>query len=276
MRFCWIGIIIPLLALSGPAPAAADSVMEYGVPWWFLLFSAFLIILLFCFWFLNKKRQETEERLSRKTRKLNLYTQLIQYEIGANLIHLKGYIQTARDFSREPDTISLLHKADTIATAIGDAVEHTKLLRAIGEQNPVWNDLTEAFRVAKSHYPVLSTRFDIRVTGLFVLADPVFEFIFSLLIDDSLKYNKHISLISLSWHRDDDHVVLVYQDDGIGIAHDRKEEIFLGIDQEGGGHKLIIIREILALLEMDIHETGSGGKGARFEIRMPNSRCRVQ
>ncbi|PKL60064.1 MAG: histidine kinase, partial [Methanomicrobiales archaeon HGW-Methanomicrobiales-4] len=83
-------------------------------------------------------------------------------------------------------------------------------------------------------------------------------------------YGDTITRISSSWYQNEEHVVWVFEDNGIGIPETMKDRIF----KKGVGHNtglgLFLIREILDITGIRICETGLEGKGARFEIIIPD------
>ena len=69
--------------------------------------------------------------------------------------------------------------------------------------------------------------------------------------------------------------MIFFEDDGIGIPQEKKEQIFLrseGTSASKGG--LIFVREILDITGITITETGEPGKGARFEMTVPKGMYR--
>jgi signal transduction histidine kinase len=64
-------------------------------------------------------------------------------------------------------------------------------------------------------------------------------------------------------------ITLIFEDDGPGIPGDCKETIF----QRGAGSRtstgLFMVREILEITGITIRETGTFGRGARFEMEIP-------
>ncbi|MEI6795592.1 MAG: ATP-binding protein, partial [Methanomassiliicoccales archaeon] len=71
-----------------------------------------------------------------------------------------------------------------------------------------------------------------------------------------------------------DVLVLVYEDDGIGIPATDKAAIFQSGYGNNTGLGLHLAREILSITGISISETGETGKGARFEIAVPAGRWR--
>jgi signal transduction histidine kinase len=66
----------------------------------------------------------------------------------------------------------------------------------------------------------------------------------------------------------------VWEDNGIGVADDEKDLIFERGFGKNTGLGLFLSREILSLTEITIRETGTPGKGVRFEITVPKGHYR--
>jgi len=64
-------------------------------------------------------------------------------------------------------------------------------------------------------------------------------------------------------------LVIIIEDDGIGIPLDEKQKIFNKGFGKNTGYGLFLVREILNITNISIHETGRHGSGARFEITVP-------
>ena len=92
--------------------------------------------------------------------------------------------------------------------------------------------------------------------------------------DSSIMHAKGATVIRAAYTISDDDAVIVVEDDGPGIAEDKKEEIFSKGIGAGGSTSLFLSREILSITGISIRETGGVGKGARFEIRVPKGSYR--
>jgi signal transduction histidine kinase len=64
-------------------------------------------------------------------------------------------------------------------------------------------------------------------------------------------------------------LILVYEDDGVGIPQEEKELVFEHTRQGRISYGLFFSREVLAITGLSIRETGKPGKGVRFEILLP-------
>ena len=93
------------------------------------------------------------------------------------------------------------------------------------------------------------------------------------LIDNSLRYGgEPLTTIQVLAREDENGLVIMFEDDGIGITRKDKSRIFdRGVGQNTG-LGLFLVREILSITMITIDETGEAGCGARFEIRVPRGR----
>jgi len=69
-------------------------------------------------------------------------------------------------------------------------------------------------------------------------------------------------------------LIIVYEDDGVGIPPEEKEKIFRKGFGKHTGLGMFLIKEILAITGMTIREVGTYGQGVQFEIRVPSDRFR--
>jgi signal transduction histidine kinase len=84
-----------------------------------------------------------------------------------------------------------------------------------------------------------------------------------------------VTKITVSYHESDDGLDVLFEDNGIGIPFDEKEKIFERGYGKNIGYGLFMAREILAITELTIKETGEPGKGARYEIHVPKRYYRI-
>jgi signal transduction histidine kinase len=64
-------------------------------------------------------------------------------------------------------------------------------------------------------------------------------------------------------------MVIIFEDNGEGVADEEKELIFRNGFGRNTGLGLALSRDILSVTGMSIRETGTKGMGARFEIQVP-------
>ncbi|MBN1432101.1 MAG: HAMP domain-containing histidine kinase, partial [Methanomicrobiaceae archaeon] len=66
----------------------------------------------------------------------------------------------------------------------------------------------------------------------------------------------------------------VCEDDGVGIPDEYKEKIFRREHYKNSGLGLFLSGEILAITGLTITETGTPGRGARFNVHVPEDKFR--
>ncbi|MEN6609846.1 MAG: sensor histidine kinase, partial [Methanoregulaceae archaeon] len=179
----------------------------------------------------------------------------------------------------EPDTgpkaSEYLKKEMLIAEIMGEQIDFTKVYEEMGTTAPIWKNIPEDIRRAAASLSLGDIRVEVDLEDLSVYADPLFEKVFYNLIDNALRYGGDaMTKIHIFCHETGDGLVLICEDDGVGIMSEDKIHLF---EQGYGKHTglgLFLTREILSITNITIAETGEPGKGARFEIRVPKGRYR--
>jgi signal transduction histidine kinase len=110
----------------------------------------------------------------------------------------------------------------------------------------------------------------VETNALEIYADLLIEKVFFNLIDNSLRHGERITRIHIRYEREDTGLILVYEDNGIGVPDRQKELIFERGFGKNTGYGLFLIREILSITGLSIKENGIFEKGTRFEIFVPN------
>jgi len=110
---------------------------------------------------------------------------------------------------------------------------------------------------------------DCDLQGLEILADPLIDRVIFNLLQNASRHGGKTIRISFSCREIPQGLLLVCEDDGIGIPATDKTRIFERIVGGPGKFGLFFVREFLDIAGMKIVETGIPGKGARFEITIP-------
>ena len=105
--------------------------------------------------------------------------------------------------------------------------------------------------------------------GLTVVADSLLRQLFYNLVDNTLKYGGKISRIRVYFREEEDVLKLIYEDDGVGIPDDFRENLFREGFGKGTGYGLYLIKRICEAYGWTIQETGKQGKGAQFTMTIP-------
>ena len=145
----------------------------------------------------------------------------------------------------------------------------------MGMSPPVWQDLNGVFLYAISHLDLGSINRKTSIQGIWIFADPMLEKALFNLVKNTVLHAKTATEIRFTWRESIDGLILVYEDNGIGILPEQKDTIFAPDIRVSKGFGLFFVREILSLTEITIEETGEPGKGARFEMTVPKGMWRI-
>ncbi len=163
-----------------------------------------------------------------------------------------------------------VRRAKDAAFGIRSDIAFTRMYQDVGVRSPQWQTMRRVIRQALASQTLGSIAVDIDIPPLEIYADPMIEKAFANLLDNSLRHGESVTRIRFSCSESKTGLAVVYEDDGIGIAYQNKERIFDRGYGKQTGLGLFLVREILAITDLSIRETGVPGEGARFEIRAPH------
>jgi signal transduction histidine kinase len=107
---------------------------------------------------------------------------------------------------------------------------------------------------------------DVLLGKIEIFADAMIKKVFYNLIDNALRHGDHVTNIIFSARETADGLLIICEDNGIGIPPQNKALIFTKGFGRDSGLGLFLISEILSITGISIRETGDYGKGARFEM----------
>jgi K+-sensing histidine kinase KdpD len=95
------------------------------------------------------------------------------------------------------------------------------------------------------------------------------EKVSSNLMDKTPRYAEGATGVRVRCIPEGSGLVITWEDDGPGIPVEEKERIFSRGVGKNAGLGLFLTREILGITGISIRETGEPGRGARFEMTVP-------
>jgi PAS domain S-box-containing protein len=217
------------------------------------------------------ERERAEDSLRRANTKLNLLNSVTRHDVNNQVHALLGYIQLARMQNTDPMVTDFLTKAELAGSHITRQLEFTRMYQDLGLKDPQWQDLRGLVDKAAQK----SVQFTNDCQNLEIFSDPMLENVFVNLVDNAIRHGEHVTQISVWCMEAENGIVIVVEDNGAGVPLALKAKIF---DKGFGKHTgfgLFLAREVLAITGISIHETGVHGKGARFEIFVPNGTFRI-
>ncbi|MEN6395430.1 MAG: response regulator [Methanoregula sp.] len=219
-------------------------------------------------------RKKTERAMQQALAKLNLLNSITRHDILNKLTALNIYISLAAEGVTNPKSAGYLGECTRIAAIISRQVEFMRDYQEMGVRSPVWQDPVVPVKAVLETCPLEGITVRPVEPGYEIFIDPLFERVIYNLIDNSLRHGRHVKMITFTLHETADGLMLVYEDDGIGVPEDYKDRIFEKGCGENTGLGLFLAREILGITGITIRETGVFGQGARFEMTVPGGAFR--
>lgn len=213
----------------------------------------------------SKETDRLQDALERSNAKLMFLNNITRYDI------LNELTQLHRDLEPAEKTTEVKRVNEAIER-IRRQIKFTKEYQDIGAIPPSWQNVADAIMRAKVGVDLGHVSFEMEIHDLEIYADPLLEKVFYYLISNSMRFGgQKLTQIRIYRKKTDDKMVIVFEDDGVGISQEMKAYLF---PKEWGsrkhaGYGLFLIRETLGVSGITIFESGTPGQGARFEIAVP-------
>ncbi|MFA4877461.1 MAG: CHASE4 domain-containing protein [Methanoregula sp.] len=224
-------------------------------------------------------RKQMRDALQKANRQLNLLLSITRHDIRNHLMALKTYLVLGESSLDDPGQLAeIFEKAQCITENIEHQIDFTKDYENLGANPPVWQNVGKSVQAALKELDLEGVEMNVGIPqDLEIIADPLLKKMFFNLVDNALRHGgEAVTKISLSTHESDNRLLIVFEDDGSGVLPDKKEIIFSRGYGKNTGYGLFLIREILSITGITIKETGEPGKGARFEITVPEGAYRFK
>ncbi|MCU0629802.1 MAG: PAS domain S-box protein [Methanoregulaceae archaeon] len=219
------------------------------------------------------KSQKTLEQVRKK---LNLLNMVTFQDIQNAVFTLSGYLSIMKLDAPDKKMDQFLEKSEALSKKISETLNFAKNYQDMGMRPPRWQNVSHVFTTAISHLPPLDMSRTINVRNLEIFADPLLEFTFYSLVKNVLDHASGVTEISLRTEDNPGGITIIFEDNGPGIPAGRKMEIFEHDFGKNSGLGLLFCRETLSITGITIAETGEPGKGARFEISVPEGSYRFR
>jgi PAS domain S-box-containing protein len=215
------------------------------------------------------ERKRAADALRQAGNQVALLTSVTRHDILNKITVLRGYIGRMKRLETSDALKKIIEKEDEIADTIANLITFTRDYKDVGVMPPSWISIEEMARKVQKTVDLGHATLHLRNDDYTVYADPLIEKVFYNLFDNSLRHGGNVTEIRISSVENGDLLVVLYEDNGIGIPDNEKECIFERDTGKNTGLGLFLAREILSITGITIAETGEPGKGARFEIRVP-------
>jgi signal transduction histidine kinase len=223
------------------------------------------------------ERKGVELSLLSANTRLQLLNDITRHDIINSLTGLFLLLNRSKSrAARDPALIAEIEQEKEIADLIHRQIAFTRDYQEIGLRKPEWQNVEDVITKAWIGHKIGSVRIDVGIHGLEIFADLLLEKVFYNLIDNAIRYGgPAMTTIGFTVHREGDSMVIVCEDDGLGISAEARKNLFRRGYGKNTGYGLFLIREILSISGLTIAENSRPGSGARFEILVPKGlyRC---
>jgi len=223
-------------------------------------------------------RKFAEETLRRVNQKLNVISKLTREDLFSQIVVLNDCLLRAKEQAAGQEQVILtLQKSQQAARLIQGTIEYSNDYQNMGIKPQKWQNVRMVMLFGLSQISNGEIKPSLETGDLEIFADPLLELVCQGLFENSFQHGGHDIQIRV-WHTvTPGGATIVFEDNGIGITQEKKEQIFLrsGDTDHASARNLNFAREILDITGITITETGEPGKGARFEMRVPNGAWRM-
>ena len=217
--------------------------------------------------------KQIEQSLSKANNELHLLGSMTRHDILNQVIIILGYVNLLKRKELIPPLDEYCKKIESASHTIQNQIAFTKMYLSLQSHKTQWLDIEDMLQ--RLEMPE-SIKLNSNISGFQIFVEPIIEKIFFNLLDNSIRHGQCVTRIDVYVNRTDEEATIVWEDNGEGISASDKKHIFKSGFGKNTGYGLFLIKEILSLSRMTIKETGIPGKGARFEITVPNGIWRLK
>jgi PAS domain S-box-containing protein len=219
----------------------------------------------------------SSEKIKELNEKLRVVGSLTRHDIRNKLSALYGLMfLLKKTLGDSQASMKHLTEMEKVSKQLLDILEFERIYEQVGLEELTFVDVSKFFTEAVA---LVSDFKDVtiylRCEGLEVCADSLLRQLLYNLIDNTLKHGEKATSIKLYCKKDANSLLLIYEDNGKGIAENQKSHLFeKGFGKEKG-IGLLMIKRIADAYGWTLEENGKLGVGARFIIKIPENSFRL-
>jgi PAS domain S-box-containing protein len=221
------------------------------------------------------ERRRQELALAEAHDRIELLNSVARQDILNMSMAISGYASLLEEQVQSPKHKEYVAKIMRSARNIENQIKFTKEYLELGGNIPAWQSIPEMMQRAVEASDLKDLKLEMNIGQLEVYADPLLNRVFFILADNIARHAKGAKRISLTYEISYGELKLAIEDDGPGVAREEKEAIFQRNYGKNTGYGLFFARQILQLTGFAIIENGVEGKGAHFEISVPQGSYRL-
>jgi PAS domain S-box-containing protein len=205
--------------------------------------------------------------------KLGVVGSLTRHDVRNKLSAVTGYAYLLK--KKHADEVDIVDGLGKMEQAVKDALkifEFAKLYEQLGVEELTYINVKEKINEAKTLFSGSIPMIINECHSLTVLADSFLRQLFYNFIDNTRKYGQKTTTIKVHYERtNQENLKLIYEDDGVGIPLENKNNLFKEGFSTGGstGFGLFLTKKMIDVYGWTIVENGEPGIGAKFTLTIP-------
>src|SRR3990170_3089796 len=215
--------------------------------------------------------EEAIKQVAELNEKLRVVESLTRHDLRNKLAALNGLVYILKKrYGENQEAQQHLRDIELVAQQMLRILEFERIYSQVGAEELEYINVEQHLTEAISLFSDLKGAILINdCHGLTVFADSLLRQLFYNLIDNSLKYGEKTSKIRVHYEVEKDQVKLIYDDDGVGIPEEMRNDLFSEGFGKGTGYGLYLIKRICEAYGWTILETGKQGQGVQFTMVIP-------
>jgi PAS domain S-box-containing protein len=205
--------------------------------------------------------------------KLRVVGDLTRHDVRNKLSTVTGYAYLLKKkHANQADIVEGLGRMEQAVKESVKIFDFAKLYEQLGAEALTTIDVEAKIDEAKALFSGQLPKIINECHGLTVQADSFLRQMFYNFIDNTRKYGQKTSIIKMHYQETGHgNLVLIYEDDGVGISAENKLKLFSQGFSTGGstGFGLFLTKKMIEVYGWKIEENGIPSEGAKFTITIP-------
>jgi PAS domain S-box-containing protein len=220
---------------------------------------------------MQKVTNDAVEKVTELNEKLQVVESLTRHDIRNKLSALNSRVFLLKKrLADNPETSAHLRELELLSQQILRLLEFERVYVRVGAEELNSINVEDSVAEAAS---LFSSMKDVELIndchGLTVMADSLLRQLFYNLMDNSFKYGEKLSKIRVHYVEQKNQLLLICEDDGVGIPEVMKSGLFQKGFGKGTGYGLYLMKRICEAYGWTIQETGKPCEGAQFTMTIP-------
>ena len=215
-----------------------------------------------------KKLEITVNEKNKEVEYARLVNGLFKHEITNQYMGINALICLIEDdLCSEKEKPEMLEKIFKASPKVANLLNEWSDYQSAGYQVQ-WQTLPQIFRRCVGLHS--NIKVNLVKDNISIISTPAIQIVMSSMVNNTAMHGgQTVSEVRIDWQKVPDGIVLIYEDNGVGIPDEQKSNIFKKGFGKHTGMGLFLAKEILKMTGLEIVEKGTYGKGVRFEIFVP-------